>query len=227
MLSLLRPATIILAMILLISCQKELSLDDGILAPPVSNTNCKSCTFQPWCQGSVYTYLDSTILGTATPSTTTINIVGDTTIDGKSFQKFTENGVSGYYNCTNGVVSVKVFNAGAGGANIIVTSTLFKPNDPAGTTWTDNNVNQQGLGFVYNSETISKGGTRVVLGVTYNDVMHVRFTTEMPVPIIGNMVISTTNSYYANNIGLIETTTMDEMMGTQMQKRVLQSYNIP
>jgi len=217
-----------LAILLFSSCQKEINFEDGLLTGG-SSANCKSCSYQPYCNGSTYTYVDSSIAGPPTTTTTTINIVADTVIDGKTFQKFSENGVSGYYNCTNAVATVMVFQApaGSGGAPLKITTTLVKANEPVGATWTDNNVNAQGQGFIYNSSIISKGGSRVVLGTTYNDVIHVRFTTEMQVPLLGTVVVSTTNSYFANNVGLIETNTKDEMLGMVMMNRVLQSHNIP
>lgn len=221
------------------SCQKEISVENGGILPggggnggnggSGSTANCKSCSYQPYCNGSTYTFVDSSIAGAPTTNTTTINIVADTIIDGRTYQKFTENGVSGYYNCTNGVASVMVFQAPptSGGAPVRITTTLVKANEPVGATWVDNNINTLGQGFIYNSTIISKGGSRVVLGTTYNDVIHVRFTSEMQVPVLGTIVMSTTNSYFANNIGLIETNTKDETMGMMMMNRVLQSYHIP
>src|SRR5688572_9194725 len=100
--------------LLIISCQKELNFD------PVAGSGsvCKSCSYIPFCDGSIYKYID-TSGGSATVSTDTIDILSDTTIDGKVFQKFSNPGANGYYNCTAGVSTLIAYSVPATGGTVL------------------------------------------------------------------------------------------------------------
>lgn len=228
---LVKPAAVMLASIVLLfsACDKEYSTENGFLPGPGGGAaNCKSCVYQPWCDGSTYTYIDTTFGGSATTVASTLDITGDTTINGTVFSKTTVEGETSYHNCTNGITTIAGFEAVApGGPAQLIVNVFLKENSPVGTTWQDVISTGTGQNALYDYEIISKGGSRVVLGVTYNDVIHVHQTSSIDVPILGNIVTSETDYYYARNIGLIESEVIEALGGTLVLHRVLQSYNIP
>ncbi len=220
-------------------CEKEYSEENGNLPGAGGGagggggggggvTGCKSCTYQPWCDGSVYTYID-TSGGTGTPSTSTLDIVADTTIDGKTYSKTLSEGNYSYHNCTGGVTSLVAFNAATGGGSTVerVNTTILKENSPVGATWTEVNPTAAGVDNVYDYEIIAKGISRTVLGVTFPDVIHVHQTLSVEVPLFGSIVVSETDYFFAKNVGLIESEIVDGLLGTQVLHRVLQTYSIP
>ncbi len=228
---------VLLTGLILAACEKEYSAENGYLPGAGGNngggggggtTGCKSCTYQPWCDGSVYTYID-TSGGTGTPSTSTLDIISDTTIDGKTYAKTLSEGNYSYHNCTAGVTSLVAFNAVTGGGSTVerVNTTILKENSPVGTTWTEINPTAAGVDNVYDYEIIAKGISRTVLGVTYPDVIQVHQVLSVTIPIFGAMDISETDYYFAKNVGLIESEITDALLGTQVLHRVLQSYSIP
>ncbi len=234
MLRLIKPAIIVIGFctFLLTACDKEYSTENG--GTPGSGgggggtTGCKSCVYQPWCDGSTYTYIDTSFGGSAATSTSTLDIVADTTIDGKVFSKTLAEGNTSYHNCTNGITTVIGYQLPATGGTVEkIVNTFLKENDAVGSTWTDNNVNGTGQTVVYDYEIIAKGFNHTVLGVTYNDVIQVHQTSSIEVPILGNIVTSESDYYYARNIGLIESLITESLTGTMVLHRVLQSYNIP
>lgn len=238
MLRLIKPALIVIGFctFILTACDKEYSTENGLLPGSGGGSNagaCKSCVYQPWCDGSQYTYVDTSFGGSATTSATTMHLVADTTIDGKIFSKtVTDGGGSNntsYHNCTNGITTVIAYSATTVGGSTVDKSvnTFLKENEAVGATWQDQNLNGSGQTIVYDYEIISKGGNRTVLGVTYNDVIHVHQTASIEVPILGNIVTAETDYYYARNIGLIESEMYESLTGTLVLHRVLQSYNIP
>lgn len=237
MLRLIKPALIILGFctILLTACDKEYSTENGFTPGSGGNGGgggntgtCKSCVYMPWCDGSEYTYVDTSFGGSATTTTSTLDIVADTTIDGKIFSKTISDGSASYHNCTNGITTVIVYNLSATGGTVEkLASTFLKENEAVGATWQDQNLNGIGQTVLYDYEIISKGSSRTVLGVTYNDVIHVHQTASIDVPILGNLVTGETDYYYARNIGLIESLMIESLTGTLVLHRVLQSYNIP
>ena len=221
--------TLVLAGMLMISCQKELSLDattaGGTAAP------CKSCSYIPWCNGSVYTYVDTT-MGTGTTSITTLTIIKDTTIDGKIFQKFANPGADGYYNCTDGVSTLIAYNVPSSGGPVIkVEQTELKANEGAGATWSNSMNNGLGQNVDYNYKIAGKGLSKTVLGVDYTNVIQVHLTISMTAPVIGTLVVGEADYYYANNVGLIDNViyTTNPFGGppTVALHRVLKTYSIP
>jgi hypothetical protein len=218
------------------SCQKELSEQIGSLPgsggnpPGGTAVACKACSYTPWCHGSVYTYID-TMAGVGTPTTQTINIIRDTTIDGKVFQKFSNPGADGYFNCTAGVSTLIAYSVPAtGGAIIKLEQTVLKANAPAGTTWTNSLNNGLGQNVDYNYSIAAKGLTKMVLGVNYTDVIQVHLTISVTVPVLGTVVMGESDYFYANNIGLIDNITYNaNPFGppTMALHRVLQTCHIP
>jgi hypothetical protein len=221
------------------ACEKEYSAENGLLPgggiPGGGGgggggggvTGCKSCTYQPWCDGSVYTYID-TSGGSATPSTSTLDIIADTSIDGKTYSKTLSEGNFSYHNCTGGITSLIALQPNPlGGSSIRVNTTILKENLPVGSTWTEVNPTGAGVDNTYDYEIIAKGVSRTVLGVTYSDVIQVHQTLSVDIPIFGPLPVSETDYYFARNIGLIESLIIDGTLGTQILHRVLQSYTIP
>ena len=82
---------VIISGICMASCEKETSTQNGVL--PINDTAaCKSCIYQPWCDGSVFVYVDSTNDGnnvTVSNKTETLHILGDTLINGVLYSKYT------------------------------------------------------------------------------------------------------------------------------------------
>ncbi|MEI2747545.1 MAG: hypothetical protein V9E88_02140 [Ferruginibacter sp.] len=231
---------VIVAGISFTACEKEYSEENGLLPGSGggggngggggggNNATCKSCTYQPWCDGSVYTYVDTTGAG-ATTTSQTLDILADTTIDGKTFHK-TDAGSSSnlsYQNCTNGVTTLVAYNpVGTGGSTVERINTVpIKENEPVGATWQEVNA-VTGGNAVYDYEIISKGSSRTVLGVTFPDVIHVHQTLSTEVFGI-SIPQAETDYYYAKNVGLIEAYTVDAFFGSLLLHRVLQSYSIP
>ncbi len=216
-----------LFIISIFSCQKEISSDNGLLPTNNGNdsTNCKACTYYPYCTGSTYTYVDTTASGPVNTSATTITYVSDTTVDGKVYQRFSAPGTSAdsYHNCTAGVTSVFAFTAPTNR----VTTTILKANEPVGATWTDVNMNA-GQAFNYDWEIVSKTLSRTVLGVTFNSVIHVHLSTNLDF-LGSNLVVAESDYYFAPNVGLIENLSFDLTSGFPVLSlhRVLQSFYIP
>ena len=222
------------------SCEKELSEENGNL-PGIggngggngggggSNANCKSCVYQPWCDGMEYTYIDTSGSGSVSTANQTLDLLSDTTIDGKSFQK-TDAGSGSeitYHNCTNGVTLVVALNAtGAGGTQVArLNSTFIKENEPVGTTWQEINT-VSGQDAIYDYEIVAKNITHTVLGVDFPDVIHVHQT--LSIDLLGTpFPQAETDYYFAKDVGLIEAYTVDAIFGQPQLHRVLQSYHIP
>lgn len=222
-------AALLFLAVIFTSCQKELNFDDtpggGTAAP------CKSCSYIPWCNGSKYTYIDTTF-GTGTTSVQILNIVKDTTIDGKVFQKFSNPGADGYYNCTSGVSTVIAYSVPSSGGTVMkIEQTELKANEPVGATWSNSISNGLGQNVDYNFKLVAKGLSKTVLGVNYTDVIQVHLVLSITVPILGSIVVGESDYFYANNIGLIDNInfTADPFGGppTVTLHRVLQTYSIP
>ncbi len=193
------------------------------VSPGALVTDCKACSYIPYCSGSSFTYVDT--LGTGTSvSTTGITFVSDTTMDGKVFSKFSSTGGSTtftYYNCTGGVTTVIAFN----GADKI-TTTLLKANNAVGSSWTDV-FTSGGIPTTYTWSIIAKGVPRTVLGVVYPDVIQVHLVGTVSVPPAPPVEFAQGDYFYARNVGLIENITYNSFTGMQESHRVIQSYFIP
>lgn len=215
-----------LTSVIIFSCQKELNFET---VPVTGATPCKTCSYIPWCQGSTYTYIDTTS-GTGATSTQTINIIKDTTINGKVFQKFANSGADGYYNCTAGVSTIMAYNVAATGGTVTIEQTLLKANEAVGATWSNAMSNGLGQNVDYDYKIIGKGLSKTVLGVNYTNVIQVHVTISITVPVIGTIVMGESDYFYANNIGLIDNITFNvNPFGPPVMAlhRVLQAYTIP
>ncbi|RYZ24343.1 MAG: hypothetical protein EOO16_01255 [Chitinophagaceae bacterium] len=150
-------------LLLVISCQKEISLEGSGLLPSVNDPRCINCTYLPFCDSSEFTYLvDGTdTLGGA------VRLLGDTTIGGQRFSKVGGYAVFDgglYYNCANaeyrGAFPLAQFGIDADSLRALLQpaldsllpipgstpalafpdpfyTTILKANAPAGSTWTD------------------------------------------------------------------------------------------
>lgn len=219
----LKPALLVFIFgALFASCEKEFSTENGITPGGNVGSGCKSCSYIPWCNGSTYTYIDTAFGGAATTVNSSLNIVGDTVINGLVYSKTVVDGETSYHNCNNGVTTIGQ-NDGTG----LALATFLKENLAVGATWTDLIPIGGGANQTDAYKIISKGGSRTVLGVTYNDVIHVQLISSIEVPFIGNLETGKEENYYANNIGLIDSYITESITGTLVLHRVLQSYNIP
>lgn len=194
-------------------------------------TNCKACAYVPMCDGSSYTYVDTTSQGAAT-NVQNVSFERDTLIDGAVYQKFNVTGSQGtlYYNCAAGVTNIVTFNVAFSGAVIPrIDETLLKANSPVGTTW-QNSINLgSGVTATYDWSIAEKGISRSVLGNTYPDVIRVHLSVSTAIPGVGTIPAAEGDYYYGKNVGLIENEMYDLTSGFPVQSlhRVLQAYSIP
>ena len=213
---------------LIISCQKELSFGDTIGAG--TTTPCKTCSYIPFCNGASYTYIDTTA-GTGTTSIQTISVVKDTTIDGKIFQKFSNPGSDGYYNCTSGISTIIAYQVPTSGGTVMKIEQIeLKANEPVGATWSNTIINGIGQNVDYNYKIVAKGASKLVLGINYSDVIQVHLKTSITVPVLGTIVVGESDYFYANNIGLIDNinyTVIPSLPPIVSLHRVLKTYSIP
>jgi hypothetical protein len=165
------------------------------------------CGYAPYSTGSAFTY--QYINSSNTSSQYTLNVTGDTTIDGAVYAKLNNGYTDQYVRCDNGryylyeeAISVQDY-------ALIPGSRLFlNDNLPKGATWNDtitaivSGMPQKGI---LQYQIIQKDTTRTVLGKQYKNVIGVRqdaalemLGTTYP---IGNIA----TYYYAENIGYIET----------------------
>lgn len=194
--------------------------------------NCKACNYIPYCDGSTYSYIDTTS-GGVTPVTQNLTYLTDSIMYGGIYKKFAVTGSAGntYYNCTGGVSTSVVLNGiSIGGTTIpVVKMVMLKANSPVGTTWQDTISLGAGSNAIFTSVISAKGISRAVLGTTFNDVIHVQQLGSIVIPGLGNTPFSTGDYYYAKDVGLIESLTLNTTStpATLALHRVLQSYNIP
>lgn len=187
--------------------------------------DCKACAYIPICNGSTFTYSDTTN-GIATVATENYQIVKDTLIGSMTFQKLTD---GKFWNCTNGESTLIVYSP----VNIDGTTTvdearmiMLKANEPVNTTWTSVANESNGMSYDYVSKIVSKGAARTVAGRNYPDVIHVN--------IIGYITFNGTRDentitdyFYARGVGVIEVLIHEPTLGTLVYHRTLQSYMIP
>ncbi len=241
-------AGLIVAGILMVSCQKDLSEENGNL-PGGGTTNggtgsggtgsifskCKDCIYIPLCDGSVYKYADTS--AGLTPGSTTVASVNytihfnkDSTINGVIYQKLTaESNNSAFYNCTAGATTVIAYNAVSNNGNTLsyAKTTLLKANEVVGGSWTDQIINPQGLTVTYVYSIVSKGTARTVNNVAYPDVIHVHSQSTFDFPGFGTIPSGQAEYYFAKGVGQIESILTDDFTGTQILHRTLVSAVIP
>ena len=230
------PVAVLFISFVFSSCQKEFSVDSSQLTAGgtgtgVSSTNngCKDCIYYPICSGSVYNYSDtSSGSSTATSSGYTLTYIKDTSIESKTYKKFSVSGQqNGFFNCTSGVSTAIVLNGSTQGGILLpyVKITTLKENAAVGTSWSDT-ITLNGQDAVYTYTIVSKGTGRTVAGTTYADVIHVHEQTTLD--LMGTVIPAGQSEYYfAKGIGLIESLSIDDFTGTQLLHHVLISASIP
>ncbi len=195
---------------------------------------CKACSYQPWCDGSTYNYIDTTD-GVPGPVAETITILGDTMIgSGGSIMHYdvtlTNAGDTVYHNCDSiNQISTLILNINQGGVSTRVKSVLIKSNLPVGGTWTET-ATVSGLNISINYSIIAKGISRTVPYGTFYDVIHVRQRISATIiPGFPATQVSQVDYYYANAVGLIESLTNSTFPGStpSVTHRVLIDFNIP
>lgn len=212
-------------------------------------TGCKDCIYMPMCVGTKYAYIDTFI----TPDfvdTGSVKVIQtrqsmyvsavDTIMNNSSFKKLgASDGTTisySYLNCINGelrLVENRVQSTTSGNVYTNINSIELKTNAAVGTTWSDtSNVNTDAK--LYRTHTISdKGISRLVNGVTYNDVISVTVvqTIQYNDPSIGTISAGIAASYYAKNIGVIESIgyTINPITNENLviYHAVIKSYLIP
>ena len=212
---------------------------------PATISDCKECIYVPMCVGSKYEYADTTISpdsgSTIIPLERMGNITSsvDTTINSRIYKKIgVFDGTTTAYNyisCLNGETNVIAYSVQSTiSANVITISfTELKANAPVGATWTDTTL-VNGVDFLYRNNTIiEKGISRVVSGVTFNDVIHLKVdeTAFYAGPPAVTTPGGTTDYYFAKGVGFIEAiSTILNPVNNQtyvFYHSVLKTYSIP
>jgi hypothetical protein len=228
-------------MIWFCSCQKDISEESGVIPDAVTGTtgttgttgsstsNCKDCLYYPDCSGSLYHFKDTSFVFPGGGDTTyTYQFIKDTVIESKNYQKISVNGQMDYFNCTAGVSTTIAINAtSAGGTTLpFLKVTNLKANEAVGASWADI-ITVSGQDITYTYTIVSKGSARTVAGITYPDVIHVHEQTTENVAGLGIINAGQTDYYYARGTGLIETLSIDDFSGMQIDHRVLINATIP
>lgn len=203
------------------SCKKDNNNDDdtGIVDLKVLNNGVTTCEYAPFTLGSTFVYEQTS--GTLSQEATW-TAESEETIDGKTYVKVSGfGGLSDevFFNCESGVYNFIAKNAQTvvGDMDLV----YMKEDVPINTTW-GNMINQSALGIDYTTRyEWTYAGTqdsRVVNGVTYNDILHIHldaYTTANGPEIL----FSQDEYYWAKGIGLIE------KVGTTANFKLI-SYNI-
>ena len=225
----------VIAAVALTGCQKELSFETsgvpgGTGTGGSSSADCKACVYFPVCDGSVYTYYD-TLSTNASVITDTFHFIKDTIIDNKTFVKnfspLTQ--AYTYFNCTDGATRIIAYNASTLGGNTLSVAdlTMLKANLPAGGVWQDKLTNPFGQQVTYLDSIAAKGVSRTVNGKTFPDVIQVNQQSGVDVPLLGFIVVTEGDYYFARGVGQIEVVITDPATGTVIQHRAIKSYYIP
>lgn len=214
--------------LLLISCQKEFSLDEGTVPVNPGNAVCFECDYAPICDSTKMNYIDSA-MGTATELNYVYDLLADTSINATPFKKVKEltTGATTYFSCVNQVLKGFTYAATSVGGTTVtnITQTPLKSNEAVGATWTDV-LSANGLDIQYRYTIVQKNITRQVFDSTYTNVIYVRDTTVAEVPILGEMAFAVRHAYYAKGIGMVEIRMEDLLMGGESLVRKLKSYDI-
>ena len=221
------------------SCEHDMSVETGSLpggvlngtAPAASNfSTCKDCSYYPTCSGSVYHYRDTSYgATTGTAVDYTLTYVKDTVMEGRNYQKITGAGQQNtYFNCSSGVSSSIILGGVTAGGTTVpyVKVTALKANEPVGASWADN-ITSSGQTALFTYTIVSKGGTKMVAGNNYADVIHVHEQTTVDIPGVGAIPAGQSEYYFAKGKGLIESISIDDFTGLQILHHILLSANIP
>ena len=222
--------------LLLASCQKEYMPEGvgnnggGTGGGGTPSSVCKDCLYFPTCDGSIFTFKDSRTGTTAITTSDTLHYVKDSIINAVVFRKlfYSSNSQQFYFlNCASGVVKNFSYNISQGGTTISKLEIIvLKYLADAGTQWTDT-VTVQGQQLLNKNTLTQKNISYTVGGKTYPDVMHVTILTGQNIPIAGFTALITTENYFAKGVGLIESTSVNNLSGDIVLKRSLQAYLIP
>lgn len=190
--------TIVLVVMMLFSCSKEMSTEEGAAT--------SKCDYAPYTQGSSFTYLNVSTGGDSTQYTLTVN--GDTTINGNVYRKLGDSSVFMCSNCTGGVytqiASILSFD-GYSASDLRLT--YLKDFLPAGSSWADTiEVSTAGITTrgLLQYTIIQKGTNKVVNGYDYTDVIGIQVDASATAASATLPVGTVAVNYYARGIGLIE-----------------------
>ena len=235
--------SVLLAAILVISCQKEIHFGDATTTQR-STLRCTSCSYLPVCDSTKLTYIDSSSAGTDTIAST-LTILGDTTISGRKFTRVSPSAVFPeglLYNCDGGDYRIyqpvpdlgididslaQSLGLPVGTVPIPshIQTTILKTSANAGATWTDTVFQFTPVPFFsvlakldYKLE--QKGIQRTVLGKVFTNVIHVSSKLNIVIPMIPLPVDVTIHYYFADGVGIIETTTANNGV-VESQTRLL------
>lgn len=152
-------------------------------------------TYSPLTTGSWWKYQTDT-------NTYTLVVGPSATINGKTYTSL--------YDQADTTNSSVLRNEGTTTYTITVDSTLAVVDvvyykQSVGATWSYDGPSIFGVTTKFNGETVEGGLSRTVLGSTYTNVMHTRLKTT--VDAFGFKTTTTTDYYFAKDIGLIETVT--------------------
>ncbi len=222
------PFLIVIAV--LWSCQKEY-LGGDVVVPIIKDTTCKTCTYFPSCDSSRYTYSDTTT--TAAPATRidTVFFKKDTIIKGLPFRKVFLTGRKqiSYINCTGGdtrqVVTdtIKIATFSAANVDLI----LLKSNLPVGGTWSDTVNLTSGQTAIFKNKIVAKSIARTINLITYPDVIQTQTDISIALPIIGLTTVAISKTYFAKNVGIIETDITNVITSQLIIHSVLLSSFVP
>jgi hypothetical protein len=217
MFKIVKPVFFGLACLAFASCKKDDVSKNVTDQNSTEKAAVSDLNYYPYNNGTAYSYVDS-INGVASTVSKSVAILGDTTIDGKSFSKTGDKSSSSYnyYNATDGVTTMLSFNG-----DEKRTTTVLKANEPVGTTWKDVFTNA-GVPTTYQWTIAAKGLTRTIKDVTYNNVIEVQLVGSADLPGQGKVVLARSDYYYAPNTGLIESISYDPSTGKTQLHRVLQ-----
>lgn len=213
-----------------ISCQKELNFNTEDNS---SGLTCIECEYMPICDSSKFSFIDSTGSGSSVQRDIVYDVASDTTVSGVIFKKILESGsnTSIYLSCINNtLLNFTPTPTGIGGVILNnITRTPLKANEAVNGVWQDE-VLATGFSVQVRYKIIEKGSTRQVLDSTYRDVIYVRDTTVLIMPLLGELPAFVQKVYYAKGIGPIETINeqIDPLFGTTslILHRKLKSYRI-
>ncbi len=195
--------TVFAAALLMISCKKKETPD------PVPTPTFK---FMSLTAGSSWNYEVVNKLNSSTSTYILMATSRDSAINGKAYHVFTNNKSGNeYYNITgNDYLNFRSLPAAIGGS--FVEYIYLKDNAATGANWTQSfAVSASGfpVNATLNNTITAKGITKVVKGITYNNVYHVTTTLSvsisgLPVPASG--LSTDIQTFYAEKFGIIQST---------------------
>jgi hypothetical protein len=237
--------------LLFFACQKEIHFAGGSGGgnnPPPSSVRCTGCSYLPVCDSTTVTYIDSTATGVDTTESI-LMILGDTTINGRKFNRVTPSSVFPQgllYNCDGGDYRIyqPVPDLGIDIDSLIqslglpigtvpipsrIQTTILKSGVNAGASWSDTVFQFMPLPLFnvvakldYKLE--AKGIQRTILGKVFNNVIHVSSKLNLVIPLISFPVDVSINYYFADGVGIIESITTES--GVVQSRSQLWQYKI-